>query len=658
MALGALLFAGFVSRPVAAATPVASDYAQQIKPLLQSNCFRCHGPKKQKADIDFSPLQDERSILHARKLWKRAAEQLESGDMPPEDATQQPTPEQRRQIVAWMKRVLDGGYDDPNAKDPGPPIVRRLTVNEYNRTLSDLLGIDINANALVGMPDDVQGSGFVNLAATLDVPASLMEKYVAMSEAALSRIFVAADPELAPLAAETEGWRKGNANKALDKVLIARPKPGVSPREAAEKVIVAFGRRAYRRPLSDAETQRFVSLFDSLSADGKAYETAIRMTLQPMLVSPNFIFRIERDHPGAASAEAYRITDHELATRLSYFLWSTMPDDELAKLADEGKLSQPGELDRQVTRLLGDARSKTLTTNFATQWVQLYRLNNARPSTEFFPTYTREIRDAMRDEATTFLDHLRSDDRPLTDLLDSDYTFLNQPLAKFYGLPEVKGKGFVKVHLSPDDHRGGLLGMGAILSATSHTFRTSPTLRGRYVLDVIFGAPPDPPPANVGQIKDEKPRDHEKAINTFREQLSRHATDATCAACHKKLDPMGFALDNYDAIGRWREADGNGVLDTTGKLPTGQSIHGVSELKALILSRQDQFLHSAAERTLMYALGRELDYYDEPAIRQIQADMAADGNKYSSLIKAVVKSYPFQYRRNLFAGEGEASAER
>ncbi len=525
---------------------------------------------------------------------KKLLEQLESGDMPPEEAKQQPTAQERRELTEWMKQLIDGEFDDPNARDPGPPVVRRLTIGEYNRTIKDLLNIDANISGMVGMPEDAIATGFGNLAAGLDVSASLMEKYMAAADEAMKQVFFLVDPELAEYGATLTDKRiRDKARKAYETLVIARADIDTKPHDAAKEVIVKFGRRVYRRPMTEAEIGRYLGIFDGLIRQGKVYDTALRLALEPMLVSPNFIFRMEHDHASAGSQAAYRVNDHEMAVRLSYFLWSTMPDDELFAAADRGELSDPAGLDRQITRMLADPRARTLTDGFGAQWLQLGKLNNARPSTEFFPMFTNKLKGEMREEAITFFDKLREEDRPITDLLDSDYTYLNDDLAAHYGIAGVKGSKFVRVALKPEDHRGGLLGMGAVLASTSHTFRTSPTLRGRYVLDVIFGTPPAPPPANAGQIKDEKAKG--QTVHTFREQLARHATDATCAGCHRKMDPLGFALDNYDAIGRWRDTDGNGAIDATGKLPTGETFIGVSELKKMIHSRQGMFVRGVAE---------------------------------------------------------------
>jgi hypothetical protein len=289
-----------------------------------------------------------------------------------------------------------------------------------------------------------------------------------------------------------------------------------------------------------------------------------------------------------------------------------------------------------------------LTEQFAVQWLQINKLAAARPSTEFFPAFNSKLRKAMYDETILFFDDLREHDRSVMTLLDSDHTFLNKDLAKHYGIMNVTNSETVRVDLKPEDHRGGLLGMGSVLALTSHTHRTSPTLRGKYILEVIFGTPPPPPPPNAGTLKEEKRKGKEPV--SFREQLARHAGDASCAGCHKKMDPLGFALDNYDAVGAWRVSSVDNPLDTSGLLPTGEKFNGAAELKQIILKKQAQFERNLVEQLLSYALGRELQDGDECTIREIENGLIQQQHRFSALVKGIVKSYPFQYRKSAGAG--------
>jgi hypothetical protein len=390
-----------------------------------------------------------------------------------------------------------------------------------------------------------------------------------------------------------------------------------------------------------------VKFYDASLAKGDTSREALRKALRPIFVAPEFLFRIEedrtpKDQPAGSKAGA-QISDIELASRLSFFLWSSIPDEELLAVAEQNQLSKSEALAAQVKRMLADPKAKSLTDAMLMRWLGAEKVAEARPSTEFFPTFNNELKRAMREEARAFCNNLRTEDRPVLDLLASDYTFVNADLAKYYGLAEanVKGREPQRVSLKPEDHRGGVLGMGAVLASTSHTFRTSPSQRGRWVLDVLFGTPPPPPPPNAGLFKNEK---REKEPKDFREKLAQHAKDSQCAGCHRKMDPLGFALDNYNAVGQWRPTTAD--LDTHGELPTGERFTGAEELRKVLWDRRGEFVRNLIGQTLTFALGRDLDYYDEGQISRIKTAMEKEENRFSSLILGVVNSYPFQHRRN------------
>lgn len=613
-------------------TPVG--FQTQIRPLLEANCFKCHNAEKHKGGVDLASLTDDKTALRRRKLWRAVIAQIEPGDMPPD--TEKPlAPVQKAALLKWMRQAAE--YVDCSSLDPGPAPVRRLNRTEYNFTIRDLVGLDFEAGEAVGMPDEGVVKGFDNLATALSLPPTLLEKYFAAADKILDAVF---SGTMTNSPVKLDGAKKKQARLAYDKLVFMKPGNGVTERDAAKQIISKFLRRAYRRPVSDAEVEKFLKLFDRATAAGEDFDRAVRAMLKPALISPHFLFRIEQDE--ATKGQPHRVSDHELAVRLSYFLWATMPDDELFRLADEGKLHEPAVLDQQVKRMLADPKARALTEQFAAQWLQLGKLASARPSTEFFPAFNDKLRKAMREEATMFFDKLREEDRSVLELIDADYTYLNKDLAKHYGIAGVTNTELRRVCLRPEDHRGGLLGMGAVLAMTSHTHRTSPTQRGKYILEVVFGTPPPPPPANAGVLKEEKKKDP----RTFREQLAQHAADPTCAGCHKKMDPLGFALDNYDAVGAWRESTPEKPLDTSGQLPTGEKFNGVSELKQILQKRQNEFVHNLVEQSLAYALGRELQDSDECAVREVQSALAANRHKFSELVLGVVKSHPFQHRKN------------
>jgi mono/diheme cytochrome c family protein len=598
----------------------ASPFAE-VRAFTDTYCARCHGDKVQKGGLNLAAFPDEKSVLKQRKAWRGVAQQLAAGEMPPEEA-KQPTKDDRDRVVKWLTATLDSADDrDRKRPDPGRPVVRRLTPGEYNRTVRDLLGVDFDAAGAVGMPDDTVGEGFDNLAAALNISDALTEKYFAAADLIIERLYA--------LPANGPKPKPGELPPLLARV--------ADPKDARGSVD-ALARRAYRRPVAAREADRLFALFEKGTKTGETLADALKPVFKAVLVSPNFLLRIERDR--AKDETAYRVSDHELAVRLSYFLWSSMPDADLFALADKGELSKPVVLDEQVKRMLADPKAKALTETFAEQWLQLKKLPRARPSTEFFPTFTPKLRQAMHDEVTTFFDKLRADDRPVTDLLDADYAYLNADLAKHYGIDGVTGPEFRKVRLT-DPNRGGLLGTGAVLAITSHTNRTSPTLRGKYVLDVVLGTPPPPPPPGVSQIDESKAP---KEAKTFRDKLALHAVQPSCAGCHAKIDPLGFGLENFDAVGRWRPAGGD--VDATGKLPGGEAFNGPKELKAVLLKRKPRFVENLAEKMLVFALGRELQPSDAPAVKTITAEMSRKGDTFSALVGGVARSFPFQYRRN------------
>ena len=418
-------------------------------------------------------------------------------------------------------------------------------------------------------------------------------------------------------------------------------------RQAARKIIEKFASRAFRRPPSDEEIDRLMTLYNRSREQGTGFQRAVRPMLKAVLLSPYFLFRIESD---SGAGDVHPINDHELATRLSYFLWGTMPDDELRQLADEGKLNDPRVLRQQSMRMLSDERAKQFSDDFAAQWLHLDELETALPSEDRFPDFTAELRHSMRMEVLLFFQNLVANNRPVTELIESDYTFMDRRLSGLYRMGRFPERGVFREE-SIDRRRrerGGLLGMAGILAMTSHVDRNSPTRRGKWVLDVMLGDPPPPPPANVEQIDAAGDKSQAKS---FRELLAIHADEtSSCAGCHRKMDPLGFALDNFNPIGRWEvERDGS-KINATGKLPDGREVKGVVELRELLMSQKDQFAENLTEQMLIYALGRDLDYYDRPTVARIVQRLRGSDYRMHELILGVVESYPFQHRRSSNAG--------
>jgi hypothetical protein len=420
----------------------------------------------------------------------------------------------------------------------------------------------------------------------------------------------------------------------------------------AKSILSTLARRAYRRPVIDADMKVLMDFYAQGRAKG-TFDTGVEMALQRILVSPSFLFRTEFDPPapqsgfgeaGHAAPRVYRIGDISLASRLSFFLWSSIPDDELLDLAIQGKLHEPAVLERQTRRMLTDPRSEAFTRNFAGQWLSLRRLPDIVPDPFLFPDYGDTLARAFQREAELFFDSVVREDRPTTELLTANYTFVNERLAQHYGIANVKGVNFQRVTLADDSPRRGLLGKGAVLTVTSLPNRTSPVVRGKWVLQNILGAPPPEPPPNVPSLQE----NGEKVtrVHTLRERLEQHRAAPVCASCHKLMDPIGFALESFDAVGRFRTYDENfEPLDTSGVYADGSKIDGLVGLRAVLMNHSDQFLANVTTTLMTYALGRGVEYYDAPAVRAILRDAAPQNFRFSSLVLGIVKSAPFQMRR-------------
>ena len=436
-----------------------------------------------------------------------------------------------------------------------------------------------------------------------------------------------------------------------DKVFVCQPVTGSEELDCARTILAGLARRAYRRPVTSADVEVLIEFFEMglVNGDGSAasrgFDSGIELALRRLLVSPEFLVRIEADPTGVASDTPYAVTDIELASRLSFFLWSSIPDDELLDLAERGVLSQPAELDRQGRRMIADPRSKELTTNFTGQWLQLRNLATVvRPGAPYSVAFDETLRQAMITETEMFFGHVVREDRGVLELLTADYTYLNGRLAGHYGIPNVHGSHFRPVTYPAGSPRGGLLGQGSILTLTSHAIRTSPVLRGKWILNNILGTPPPDPPPNIPALDD---RQTQLRVGTMRERMSAHRDNPVCAACHAMIDPAGFALEGFDAIGRSRVVDEYyNRLDTSGVLPDGTVFDGAAELRAALVARPERFVGTVTEKMMTYALGRGLDYYDMPAVRRIVREAASDGYGMQSIIVGIVNSYPFLYRRS------------
>jgi mono/diheme cytochrome c family protein len=594
-----------------------SAFSKEIAPLLKTYCTRCHGGARPRGGIVLEGDRDENTIRKERNVWERVAHAVRAGEMPPA-SRKQPTKEEVQRLASWVEKVLGSGDCTVN-KNPGRVTLRRLNRVEYNNTIRDLLGVKFEPAE--DFPADDVGYGFDNIGDVLSLPPLLMEKYMAAAEKIVTMALAA--PQI----------RK--------RIYIVQP-TDKNKDECARKILDNFARKAYRRAVRPEEVERLITRFvKEAEAQGDSFDKGIELALEAILTSPHFLFRVERDNWTRRGDGTNPVNEYELASRLSYFLWSSMPDDELLTLAQQGELRKNANLEAQVRRMLRDGKSGALVENFAGQWLQLRNLRNMTPDPGQFPTFDESLRSAMLQETEQFFAAIMNEDRSVLEFLDADFTFLNERLAKHYGIAGVKGEQFRRVKLSGVP-RGGVLTQASILTLTSNPTRTSPVKRGKWILENILGTPPPPPPPGAGELSEDK-----KVVlsGTLRQRMEQHRANPNCAVCHQRLDPLGFGFENFDAIGAWRERDGKFPIDSSGTLPSGQSFKGPVELKAILKKQQDAFGRCLAEKMLTYAVGRGLEPYDRCVVDQIAAELARNQYKFSSLVSEIVRSDPFQKRR-------------
>jgi hypothetical protein len=427
----------------------------------------------------------------------------------------------------------------------------------------------------------------------------------------------------------------GPAPESAKKIWVCGQPDGNIPTGCDKKIVANLARHAFRRPVTDKDLEPYLRLVALTRKQGGTPTDAIGTAIEALLVSPDFLFRVEKDAPETAAVNSY-----ELATRLSYFLWSSMPDDELLRAADQGELRKPAVLEAQLRRMLKDPKASALVDNFAGQWLELRRLESDAPDRDKFPEFEEYLRMSMRKESELFLENMIQEDRSVLDMIDAKYTFLNQRLAEFYGMKDVKGPQFRRVDLT-GTHRGGILTQASVLTVSSYATRTSPVLRGKWVLENLLNAPPPPPPANVPPLEEAKAG----SSASLRQVMEAHRANAVCASCHSKMDPLGFGLENFNAIGQWRDKDGAFPIDATGVLPDGRTFNGPVELETILRANKSAFADCITEKMLTYALGRGLERFDRPAVKKITAKLAANDYKFSALVLGIVESLPFRERR-------------
>ncbi|MDA9858867.1 DUF1592 domain-containing protein [Rubripirellula sp.] len=594
-------------------TAVASkDYQQHVIPLLKTFCFECHDGTSSFGDLDLEKIVKDEPLVINRDHWLNIIQQIKVRSMPPPDASL-PGEAERRLLAAWLTRAIDN-FDYQSVQRVGYEPARRLTREEYNNTIRDLVGIDLRP-ADRFPADMTASSGFRNSANSLFFQPITLERFVGAAEAVVDEAY----PVEPVMVAQRQAWQRLLA----DDPEIGRP----------DEIIRRFASKAFRRPLHADERRRLADHFSNRAAAGTEPRQAIRDVLKVVLISPAFLFRSEQ------LSDNSRISDYELATRLSYFLWASMPDDQLFDLARLGRLSDPQILRAQVDRMLDDSRSETLGTQFAAQWFGTENLNRVRPGQIDNPWATDGLIQAMKAETAMLFETLIREDLPIERLLDADFTFLNEELARHYGRDDVEGIEMQRVSLT-DSKRRGLLGHGSVLAITSFPGRSSPVMRGNWILSELLGTPPPPPPPNVSQF-DERVAENRRLSQ--RQKLQLHRQNPNCYACHSQIDPLGFALSEFDWFGRLVRGGNRRQVDSSGTLPDGTEVQGLRGLSEAITSdRIGDLSRQAITKMLSYALGRQLEYYDEATVRELLVDFENDERSLRGLVHEIVQTDTFR----------------
>jgi hypothetical protein len=621
------------------------SYLESVRPLLMAYCIECHNTTKRRAGLDLEKLDSEKEALAHFELWEQVGERLRSKEMPP-PKKKQPSEEERQKMLGWVNHVAQTRVDYTKLPreeiEPllaGPTMNRRLSRVEYNNTLRDLFGVDLHAGDLLPS-EGGGGEGFDNSGATLFITPVLMEKYLEAAELVLGTILPSTTPS--DKSSATSAIETDKLKAVRSRLLVAVPTDDkTSPSEAAKQVLDAFLPRAFRRPATAKEVDRYLAIFERAHKRGDSYEQSLKLALKGMLISPSFLFLTETppDKKGI-----YQLGHYEMASHLSYFLWASMPDEELLQLASEGKLHDDKTLRQQVQRMMRDPRAKNLADGFAAQWLGIRPLGSTlRPDAKVFPEFNEELASAMREETVQFFHAIVSEDRSVLEIIDADYTFLNERLAAHYKIDGVKGSQMQRVKLT-DPHRGGILGQASILTVTSFPHRTSPVLRGKWILEELLGAEIPPPPPDVPVLEE---RRKSSDGQTLRQLLERHRSSPECASCHSRMDPLGFGLENFDPLGRWRTEQAGKPIDTVGVLPTGEKFNGPVELKKLLLEKRKlDFLRNLCRKMLGYALAREVSQADMCIVQDCVAALEKGDYRASRLLETIVLSYPFSHRNH------------
>ncbi|WP_197356824.1 DUF1592 domain-containing protein [Aureliella helgolandensis] len=624
-----------VAQPGKQNDPLSWD--RNVRGLFGRYCLDCHRGRDPSANVDLAVDENPLHILEHRKKWRAVLEVLQAGQMPPEDE-RQPSQEMRQQMIDFLEVTLNS-IDCGQVEDPGKPVLRRLNRVEYDNALEDLTGLDLSLAD--DFPPDPVGYGFDNIADVLTLTPAQIEMYHSAAVKATQAIVEArrSNTRIDPILFGSIGTERGKEETWSGEKSPSTPQEGAHVRELAREGISNFAFRAFRRPPDEYYINRLMRIYDRAIQEDQSHAEAMNYCLQAVLISPNFLFRIEADRPN--ESQAYRVDDFELASRLSYLIWSRAPDRELLQLAQEGQLQVRATLLAQIERMLADSRSKSLVSNFFFQWLDLRLLDSHQPSPSEFGDFSEALRDSMRGEVEALLHAIVRDEAPLTAIIDHDALYVDRRLSAYYGLQPVDSETPVRVS-APDRRRGGLLTTAALLMVQADPGRTNIPRRGSFVAGQLLGAPPPPPPPDVPElvvVDDGQQR-------SLREIFELHRSSPACQNCHLTIDPIGFALENYDAIGRWRDEDGGAPIDPAGELPDGVQLEDIRSLKDFLLSEQEQLLRTMASKLLTYALGRGLSAPDDCVVEKMVEAAQAEEASFSAMLVALVESFPFTHRIN------------
>jgi hypothetical protein len=618
-------------------------FSTDVAPLLDEYCVSCHDAATARGGVVLTGLRADDPVASNERLWHRVAETLRTRAMPPEGEARM-TESELETLNVWLDQAVFAG-------ESTVPYVsmRRLNRAEYNNTVRDLIGLDVHPAD--EFPSDDIGCGFDNIGEVLSTPPVLLEMYLAAADKVIAEAFrtpavrariLSPAPDALPRAYRrfTPPVRSRPEKRVFDLTRKASDDTELKRLQQIYDILRVFADCAFRRPALHDELMRLLAIVQGAEKDGESFDDAIQLALRAVLVSPYFLFHVEDDPEPNAPNGPWPANDFDLASRLSYFLWSSMPDEELTRLAARGELRQRETLKAQVSRMLRDRRSRALAKNFCSQWLQTRKLNEVAPDHDHFPAFDESLRAAMLEETERLCVYIQREDRSVLELIDNDYTFVNERLARHYGLTGIEGESFRLVSLEGTP-RGGVLTHASILTVTSNPTRTSPVKRGKWILETLLGMPPAPPPAGVEALDEGSAA----ASGALRERLQQHRRDSACASCHARMDPLGFSLENFDAIGAWRTQDGDRPIDSTSALPGGRPFQGPAELRTLLLSRRDAFSRCLAEKMLTYALGRGLTRADRRGVELIVLKLGRGDYHFSALVLAVAESEPIQARK-------------